>query len=79
MTTIKLGKYRHYKGKYYQVIGVALHTETREKLVLYKALYDVPDLKEEYGDEPIFARPYKMFIENVTIDGKEIPCFKYIK
>lgn len=40
---LKGGKYRHYKGKDYQVLGVALHTETREELVVYKALYETPD------------------------------------
>ena len=79
MSNIKPGKYQNYKGNFYRVIGVALNTETREKLVLYKALYDVPDLHEEYGDEPVFARPYKMFVGSVTIDGKKVPRFKYIK
>ena len=79
MSNIKPGKYQNYKGNFYQVIGVALNTETREKLVLYKALYATPDLTKEYGKEPIFARPYKMFVETVTIDGKKVPRFKYIK
>lgn len=79
MTSIKPGRYQHYKGKFYQVTGIALNTETREKLVLYKALYDVSELKEEYGDEPIFARPYKMFIEQVTVGDKKVPRFKLVR
>ena len=39
---MKLGRYRHYKGKEYQVLGVVMHTETNEKLVLYKAFYEIP-------------------------------------
>ncbi|RLG13553.1 MAG: hypothetical protein DRN66_03990 [Candidatus Nanohalarchaeota archaeon] len=48
-------------------------------MVLYKALYDVPELKEEYGNEPLFARPFEMFFENVKINGKKISRFKYIE
>jgi len=79
MTTIKPGKYQHYKGKLYQVIGFALHTETRKKLVLYKALYETPDLTKKYGKDPVFARPYKMFVETVNIAGKKIPRFNPVK
>ena len=78
MKKIKPGKYQHYKGKKYQVIGLALHTETREKLVLYQALYKTPDLTQEYGKKPIFARPYKMFTDAVNVDGKKVPRFKLI-
>ena len=61
------------------MIGVALHTETREKLVLYRALYEAPDLHEEYGKTPVFARPYKMFVEMVNKNGKNIPRFKLVE
>lgn len=66
---IKLGKYRHYKGKDYQVLGVAKHSETGEELVVYKKLYD---------DYSMWVRPLKMFIENVEIDGKKMPRFEYL-
>lgn len=75
---MKTGIYRHYKGKDYQVIGVALHTETQEKTVLYHALYDCPDLKDEYGDNPVFARPYAMFTGTIEYEGKTVPRFEYI-
>jgi len=78
MTQLKLGKYRHYKGKYYEVLGIALDTETRKKMVLYKCLYPVNDLPKEYGKEPIFTRTYDNFIVEVEIDGKRIPRFKFI-
>jgi hypothetical protein len=66
---LKLGKYEHYKGKQYQVIGVAEHSETAEKLVIYKKLYD---------DFRLMARPLAMFEETVEINGQTVPRFKYI-
>lgn len=66
---LKLGKYRHYKGKDYEVIGIANHSETLEKLVVYKKLYGVRDL---------WVRPMEMFMENVEVDGKKMKRFKYI-
>ena len=71
---IKLGRYKHYKGKLYEVIGLARHSETLEELVIYKALYD----SEEFGNNALWTRPKSMFFENVIIDGKEIPRFKHI-
>lgn len=76
---IKLGKYQHYKGEQYEVIGLAHHTETKSPMVLYKALYEIPELTKKYGNTVVFARPYEMFIETVIIKNKEIPRFKYIE
>lgn len=67
---LKLGKYQHYKGKEYEVLGVAKHSETLEDFVAYKALY---------GEGKLWVRPLEMFLENVEVDGKIIPRFKYIK
>ncbi len=67
---IKLGKYRHFKGKDYEVLGVAKHSETREELVVYKRLYD---------DYSMCVRPLAMFLENVERDGYKGPRFKYIE
>jgi len=66
---IKLGKYRHYKGKEYEVINVAKHSETLEKLVVYRALY---------GNHDLWVRPLKMFTEKAGIEGNKISRFKYI-
>lgn len=71
---LKPGIYEHYKGKRYQVIGIGNHTETLEKLVFYRALYDTPD----FGNQPLWVRPVAMFTGEVTIDGKTIPRFTYI-
>ena len=75
MSNLKLGKYKHYKGKLYEVIGLARHRETLEELVIYKALYD----SEEFGKNSLWARPKNMFLETVNIEGKEIPRFKFVE
>ncbi|WP_193074158.1 DUF1653 domain-containing protein [Pseudomonas sp. FME51] len=67
--TIKPGRYRHYKGKDYQVIDVARHSETEELLVVYRTLY---------GEFDIWVRPLGMFIEEVIVDGKTLPRFTFI-
>ena len=71
---IKIGKYEHYKGKQYEVIGIARHSETLRELVIYKALYD----SEEFGNEALWERPKDSFLETVNVDGEEIPRFKFI-
>ena len=75
MKTLKLGKYQHYKGNLYQVISVAIHTETLEEMVVYQALYD----SKEFGNNALWVRPKKMFLENIIKNGKEISRFKYIE
>lgn len=72
---MKLGKYQHYKGNFYEVIEVAHHSETLEELVVYRALY----FHEEYGQNSLWVRPKEMFLENVIIDGEEKPRFKFIE
>lgn len=66
---IKLGKYKHYKGKEYKVVGLARHSETLEDLVVYRALY---------GDFDLWVRPLKMFSEEVEVEGKNVLRFEYI-
>ena len=61
------GKYRHYKGNDYEVVGVATHSETREPMVVYRPLY---------GEGALWVRPLAMFMENVVVDGKEVPRFE---
>ena len=70
MENIKLGKYRHFKGNLYEVIGVARHSETLEEMVVYRALYD------EGG---IWVRPAAMWDETVTRDGKTFKRFTFIE
>ena len=75
MEDLKLGRYQHYKGKFYEVIGIARHSESLEELVAYRALYD----SKEFGKNALWVRPKKMFFENVVVDGKEIPRFRYVE
>jgi hypothetical protein len=67
---IKIGKYQHYKGGEYTVLGVAKHSETLEDLVVY----------EHEGNElsKLWVRPLGMFLETVTVDGKEVSRFEYL-
>jgi hypothetical protein len=70
---IQLGIYKHYKGKLYEVIGAARHSETLEELVVYKALYET-----EFGKDALWVRPKRMFFENVQINGQTVPRFEFI-
>ena len=63
------GRYRHYKGLDYEVIGVARHSETLEALVVYRPLYN---------DSGLWVRPHAMFFEEVEIDGRRQPRFAFV-
>lgn len=65
------GVYKHHKGKKYMVLGVAKHSETLEEMVVYVTLYE-----NDLG--PMWVRPLSMFLETVTIDGKQVPRFEKI-
>ena len=69
MESIKPGRYRHFKGKEYEVIGLARHSETQEEMVVYRALY---------GDFGLWVRPAQMWNETVERDGKTFRRFTYI-
>ena len=64
------GRYRHYKGREYVVIGVARHSETDEQLVVYR-----PD----YGERGLWVRPLEMFCESVDVDGELVPRFEFVE
>ncbi len=64
-----LGRYRHYKGGEYEVIGVALHSETHEALVVYRPLYN---------DSGWWVRPHAMFFESLMVEGVLRPRFEKI-
>ncbi len=63
---LRPGRYRHFKGNEYEVLGVARHSETHEPLVVYRPLY---------GDGGLWVRPLAMFTETVTHEGKAVPRF----
>lgn len=67
---LKPGRYRHYKGNDYQVIGVAKHSENESELVVYRPLY---------GDGGLWVRPLDMFTETVEVNGKTVPRFQFLE
>ena len=69
MLEIKLGKYRHFKGGEYVVLALALHSETQEEMVVYRALY---------GDKKVGVRPAAMWNEEIEKDGKRYKRFTFI-
>lgn len=66
---LKLGRYRHYKGREYTVLGVARHSETLEELVVYRP---------EYGERGLWVRPLPMFLETVEVEGELVPRFAWL-
>lgn len=68
--TIIPGRYRHYKGNEYQVLATARHSETEELLVIYRCLAD---------NGSLWARPLKMFLECVMINGSAVPRFALLE
>ena len=67
---IEPGHYEHYKGKRYEVLGTALHTETLEPVVMYKPLYQT--------NVSFWVRPYEMFTDKAEHDGRLIPRFRKV-
>lgn len=70
MEEIKIGRYRHFKGNEYEVIGTAKHSETLEEYVVYKALY---------GEGGLWVRPASMWNETIERDGKIFRRFEFVE
>lgn len=70
LPAIPLGRYRHYKGGEYEVVGVARHSETLEPMVVYRPLYNSSGL---------WVRPFGMFVEMVVHEGEHQPRFRYLE
>ena len=70
MKKLTSGIYEHYKGKHYEVLGVARHSETSEELVVYRVLS---------GDGGLWTRPLEMFTELVEVNGERVPRFQFIE
>lgn len=66
---MKQGIYKHYKGNLYELLFIAKHSETLEKMVVYKALY---------GDGDVWVRPYIMWNEEIKVNGKAVKRFEYV-
>jgi cupin 2 domain-containing protein len=67
--SIQAGRYRHFKGNEYTVLGVARHSETLEELVVYR---------QEYDEHGLWVRPKQMFAETVKVDGRDVPRFQHL-
>ena len=68
--SVRPGRYRHFKGNEYTVIGTARHSETDEEMVVYR---------QEYGERRLWVRPLAMFQEMVTVEEKEVPRFQFLR
>lgn len=75
MLEFKPGKYRHYKGGEYLLIGVGRHSETHEEFVVYQAHYD----SEEFGNQAIWIRPKELFFQTIEWKGQKLPRFKFVE
>lgn len=69
MSDLPAGRYQHYKGRFYTVIGIARHSETDEELVVYRP---------EYGERGLWVRPKAMFEETVVVEGQSMPRFRFV-
>ena len=69
MERVKIGRYRHFKGNDYEVIGIAKHSETLEEHVVYRALY---------GEGGLWVRPHAMFTEEIEREGRRFKRFEYL-
>lgn len=67
--TLRPGRYRHFKGKEYELLFLATHSETREPMVVYRALY---------GERGVWVRPAAMWSEMIERDGRTVRRFTYI-
>ncbi len=76
MELIKLGQYRHYKGKLYEVVGFAINAQddSFEELVLYKPLY-----RTKFKKDTVFAQSKSRFLEKVSVNGIKVARFKYVE
>jgi len=69
MHNLRIGRYRHYKGRDYIVLGTARHSETEAWLVVYR---------QDYGEKSLWVRPLEMFCEEVDVEGQIVPRFQWI-
>lgn len=74
MDQVKIGVYEHFNGQKYQVIEMARDSETNEEVVVYRALYN----SEKFGNRTLWIRKKRNFLEDVLVDGKKVPRFRFI-
>jgi len=73
MDKVNKGVYEHFKGRRYEVLDVAVHSETQEVMVIYKALY-----QGNFPEGTLWVRPLAMFKEDVMVDGRLVARFRYL-
>ena len=74
-TIVEPGEYQHYKGNFYEVLGTARHSESLGLMVVYRSLYTHP----QFGENALWVRPVKMFVEMVELDGETVPRFRKVE
>lgn len=75
MAKVPLGAtFKHYKGKLYKIIQIGRHSEDLSLYVVYRALYQ----SEKFGDNAVWIRPLKMFLETINLNGQEVPRFELV-
>jgi cyclomaltodextrinase / maltogenic alpha-amylase / neopullulanase len=75
MSKVKLGKYKHYKNKFYNVIDVAIDSDTLEEYIVYRALYD----DSKFGNNALWVRKKSEFLKTEIIDGREIIRYEFVE
>jgi len=76
MAKVKVGeRYKHYKGDFYEIVGIGRDSETLEEAVIYRGLYN----SEKFGNNPVWVRPLREFIEEIEVGGKKIKRFELVK
>ena len=74
-----LGKYKHYKGKEYEVLHIGLYEDNLKKCVIYRALYNISEFGKDFEQCPVFVREFDNFFSNVVVDCRSVKRFSKLE